>query len=243
MAHGREDWAGTAQISGLWGVSDLGELAARLGTLSTLDRRGNVAWADGFENGLGPWQSETVGAGATVKLTGNNAYAGGLAALLTGGSDSTRRANIYKTYLLPAIVKIGLECMVSVITTDVDYFQVQLRYTIGGVQRNAKLILDITNTLFKVLDTAGNIIYSRTLSDRLFNAVTYHLLKIVIDISKHTLIRASFDELDIDLEEVANPAGTADTKLGMLIGCYCFSNVGVNGQCKVDNVILTYNEP
>jgi len=52
VAHGAPDWWGTEQTSTVHLVQDVGELAARLGSIVTFDRRGNVIWLTSFEDGL-----------------------------------------------------------------------------------------------------------------------------------------------------------------------------------------------
>ena len=55
MGHGYPDYGTQGPVSTVHSIQDLGELAVRLGSIVTFDRRGNVLWLDGFDSGIGAW--------------------------------------------------------------------------------------------------------------------------------------------------------------------------------------------
>ena len=68
MAGETPDYGRLSAQATVFPVTDLGELAARLGSIVSHDRRGDVIWLDGFEDGLDKWQPTTSGSGAAVDL-------------------------------------------------------------------------------------------------------------------------------------------------------------------------------
>lgn len=65
MAHGQADYGMYQVASTIYGMADMGEMAARLGSIDTFDRRGSCIWLDDFEDGLYKWDRVEVGGGAT----------------------------------------------------------------------------------------------------------------------------------------------------------------------------------
>ena len=86
MAHGTPDWGVTAGAVTTYQVTDLGELAVRLGSPISHDRRGDVIWWDDFECTLNKWQTVANGAGSSVALSDARARNGRYSALLISGS-------------------------------------------------------------------------------------------------------------------------------------------------------------
>jgi len=80
VAHGTPDYGVTAGSLTRYQMLDLGELAARLGSPDTHDRRGDVVWWDDAECGLAKWTNTPVGVNASFGLdttrarNGRNSY-------------------------------------------------------------------------------------------------------------------------------------------------------------------------
>ena len=71
------------------------ELAARLGSPVRHDRRGQLIYANSFDNGLGNIQSSVYGTGAEVALAPDNTEIGGYSLRLTAGSSSGGMARVW----------------------------------------------------------------------------------------------------------------------------------------------------
>ena len=79
-------------IFGKLSTIGLAELAARLGSPTTYERRGALIFADIFDSGLSKWNTDTSGAGASVALTALYASVGKYSAMLTAGSTLQKTA-------------------------------------------------------------------------------------------------------------------------------------------------------
>lgn len=108
MPHGGPDWGTEGPVSTIYSIQDLGELAARLGSIVTHDRRGNVIWLDDFEDGLSQW--ELAGAGA-YSINWNSQYArnGGFSCQLVTAPSDAFQASITRYTAYPILSPIGIE--------------------------------------------------------------------------------------------------------------------------------------
>jgi len=113
MPHGGPDWGTGGEISTVHTIEDLGELAARLGSINTHDRRGNVIWMDDFESSLNKWDvSMTAGSaarGAGVSITNEYARNGAFSAKLLTGDVQWDEISIDHIMAYTTISKIGFE--------------------------------------------------------------------------------------------------------------------------------------
>jgi|GEM_PF-3549748 len=110
MAHGHPDYGVAAPSEITFSLQDLAELAARLKSIDTFDRRGRLVWLDDFEDGLVKWNTATQGTGAAVAATQDTARNGGYSCKLTTGNLTGDYAEIGTYLYLPRIYTVsGLE--------------------------------------------------------------------------------------------------------------------------------------
>ena len=88
MARGGPDYGASSARYTIFPVTDLGELAVRLGSPVAYDRQGNVIYTESFENGLAGWDTDTSGAGASVDVSFGRGVHGAWAGRLVAGSDA-----------------------------------------------------------------------------------------------------------------------------------------------------------
>lgn len=243
MAHGREDWAGTAQISGLWGVSDLGELAARLGSFSTFDRRGNVVWANRFEDGYSGWSQAHVGTGSAFYLYADGAFRAPLSAQIVAGAGATGLAQLQVNLPIPPVSRLGAEWWWANVTADDGYYTMGLKISEGGRQYYAIARIDpATKELLIYDDTLGWTVLT-TLSEALFQSDVWHLTKIVCDIESLAYVRVLFDDLVFDASAYAMKDYAATTERLIMPYIRCAVKTTASPTMNVGGAIVTYNEP
>ncbi len=125
MVHGSPDWWGNVPSETVHGGLDTGELAVRMGSFVSFDRRGNVVWMDDFENGLGPWVWAGSGANNAVYLTAEITMHGSLAVLLHPGEETDGDASIRRILPFPVLGGIGYEAA-FVPQTNLQYVNLSL---------------------------------------------------------------------------------------------------------------------
>ena len=86
MVHGTPDWGGAAPKSTTYKLDDHAELAVRLGSMVSYDRRGEVIWANNFAEGGRSFFCVGAGVGEETYLTCEGALSGGLCLCLKTGN-------------------------------------------------------------------------------------------------------------------------------------------------------------
>jgi len=113
MAKGQPDFGQYAPTETIVGLSDMGELAARLKSISTFDRRGNVIFLDDFEDGIVKWGKYSAAGGGSVEWDATRARNGGFCAKLSTGGSTDDDASAFRNLPYPKLSKIGGEVSVS----------------------------------------------------------------------------------------------------------------------------------
>jgi len=113
MGHGTPDWWGGAPKSTTYALGDMAELAVRLGSIVSFDRRGDVIWLDSFNNGLAGWLSDVAGTGEVYPVAAPVRMSG-LAMVLMAKGSALNGAIIYRTVPSPVLGGIGAECSFTV---------------------------------------------------------------------------------------------------------------------------------
>jgi hypothetical protein len=232
-------------IFGVSGTIGLGELAARLGSTMNFDRRGQLVWYDDFEASILKWNVVTSGIGASAALSGANAFLKSQAVKLIAGSTVSSLVMIEKHIALQAAARVGLECAIGYnATLQPTQVTIQIDFYNNSVQHAAQVTWDIG--LSKIwLMTGYNTDWVAIASNvpALAQNLMYTKFKLVADFSTGKYVRLMYGSTSIDISAYDIPTtGTADpTNLRMSI-----TNIGapgINCECWVDDVTLTYREP
>lgn len=242
MAHGTPDWGLTAGTITTYQLGDLAEHAARLGSIVTHDRRGEIMFVESFAAGLNRWDTAYSGTGGTVDLTVASTRTGLYAARLVGGSDGSRRGEISRYLPYPALSIMGAEFSVRLVS-GID--QLDLLYLVDDGSDNVwcQLRLDVAAAKLQYLSAAPAYVdiatgFSLAKVDPLF-----HTIKLVMDAENRNYHRAIVNEVEYDLADIgAYIAATAGSRAQRVI-IRLTGTSGVNGVVYVDDVILTQNEP
>jgi len=220
---------------------DSGELAARLGSINTFDRRGATVWMDDFESSTLKWIIGTFGDNAAVVISADTAMTGDSCCKLTAGEGANGLGAITR-YIHPKILgKIGFEFS---FTVDDDTKTVQGSiYHFDGTNEYISLVTyDHANSqLIYTDEDLGPVplAVGYTLEDLLD---TFHTMKIVIDSSTRRPVRLMVDENPYDLSPyTARIQGGAGGERIQLAITHISDHASVKS-IYVDNVILTQNE-
>ena len=219
------------------------EVAARLGSISTFDRRGEVIWFDDFEDNIAKWTiSYSAGAG-TVALSNAAARNGAQSAKMVTGATTSDDIIITRWLTYPFTkTKIGYEqsfCFQSVFTS---YFQLSLliltgsRYVLGSIRYNP-----ITPTL-EYQTTSGAWVSLTAVSLAAANTL-FHTMKLVIDPYSEKYVRLILDANVYDLSAISLYAMGSSLTASMSLA-FTFATLSANSRaCYVDDAIVTQNEP
>jgi hypothetical protein len=242
MAHGTPDYGVTAGAVAVYQVTDLGELAARLGSPVTHDRRGDIIWWDDFECGLAKWGVSTSGVGGAAALSTAQARNGRTSLLLTAGSTLNHSASASHNNPYPNLSRLGVEVAFQ-INNLTDTFALNLALYDGTTQRLWTVQYDDVNNRLEYFDgTLGDTTFA-TGVDLLTGATMFHVLKLVVNASTARYERVVLDERSYNLAGLTGAAVPDAGASRLNVQIVNTGRAGNNDLVYVDDVIITQNEP
>ena len=242
MASGQPDFGLYAPTKTIVGLSDMGELAARLGSIVTFDRRGNVVRLDDFEGGIEQWDLGGVGTGRKLEWSEIYHRSGNFCAKLTSHPTAGMVAEMATSVSYPILSKIGFEFS-AVIDTNLRYLTILTQLYNGTSITESLIRWTQATALWKVTDDTQA---WRDLSPTMKLspvAPVFNTIKLVADFVNNQYVRLIVNNIDYDLSAYGlYSAGSAeapriDIKIQMA------SNFAASTYLYVDDFIQTQNEP
>ena len=242
MSHSAPSWGIGNASQSTYRVTDLGELAVRLGSPVSHDRRGDVLTYDDFEYGIGKWFNTPGSLGsswASSNARSRNKQYSGL--LQTAGGLGTYEW-LYFTWPYPANAKIGNEISISIGSPDliVDigfdaYNPPSQRF--GAVRYNNT---SKTLSYYKSDTTWGLLESSFSLSP---NYPMFNVFKVVADLDKGEYKRIIVNNREWDMTGI--PLYIAPTVVpGFFRSFLRLTNTTIaSSYIYLDDLVLTQNEP
>jgi hypothetical protein len=242
MAHGTPDWGLTAGTVTTYQLSDLAELAARLGSIVTYDRRGEVLLLENFEDGLIRWASGLSGADAAVDLSSIHSRFGAFATRLVAGSDDECYAGISTLMAFPAVSALGLECSFS-LEGEIEALLCEIEAGNGVEERRYRLQWDALNSRLQYQDVGWGLVTFASGVNLYADPLLFHTLKLVVRPDLGQYARLILNAGAFDLSGKGAPSFGPSTDVYLRAHIRLVGRAGYNDIVYVDDVILTHNEP
>lgn len=236
------DWGGNYNSAAFYPLSDLGEAAARLGAISTYDRRGSLIWQDKFDYGFGPYYTSTAGAGSAVSLITTPVHLPPFSASLFANGVAGGLAYIYRQFPIPATDKIGLSLFALPYTPNYELRFDLLIFT-GALKKTAEISIKSSDNKLQVLTPSGlqDIV---TGIPSLYGIFGYQFFKLVIDISTYKYERLLFLGQEYDLSATDLFSSADATAPNVTVRPVAATVDGANPtNLLVDAIQFTANEP
>lgn len=242
MAHGTPDWWGTEPTTTVHKVSDLGELAARLGSIVTFDRRGDVVWLEDFESGLTHHWANTFPGTSAILLSSAYSRNGAYSAKLQTGAVSGDKAGIYRYFQVPAPRKIGVECSFS-LDSHVSAIEVWAEYFDGTHYHRFAVKYLPGSDKWQYRNSGGT--YSDLLTAIVYpiNPMIFQTVKLVFDLDSDEYARFIANEQAEPMAGIAGQSDTSDTPASLYAHVEILTDDANVAIAYVDDFILTQNEP
>jgi len=242
MPHGAPDWSNVVKYYQVHRLDDLAELAVRLGSITTYDRRGDVLWSDSFDYGLQAWRREPLGTGATISASCEFFRSHGFSAKLTAGSDDAALARIRRYFPLTVSGTHGVEASWTLHSqtkeVEIGIFVrdkgIETHFAVKYSLSEKKLYYINETGMWSVLDDAVDLIYMLFL---------FHTWKLVIDTMTGYYVRLLLDNKTYDLSNIKGHVTTPGGADYFHIVLVHYGIGGANPYIYLDDVILTRNEP
>lgn len=227
-----------------WGVRHslgLAELAARLGSPVTYDRRGDVIWYDDFESGVEKWRY--IGAGGGLDWASDAVAKGGFSGKLYTKNVADSSV-LGLTYLpMPLLSKIGIELSLFR-SVNTKYIIIELLLYDGTNRYDARATYTLATETWQYQDSGGvdhNLLPTLELSP---TYTQFHVIKLVADFTTGLYTRLLVNNIFYDLSNLAMQATAAPAQAPSLhLNLSVTTNANISASIHIDNVILTQNEP
>lgn len=242
MAHGQPDFGMYSAKRTVASVADNAELAARLGSIVTFDRRGDVILLDDFEDNINKWDITLSRAGASIALSNDTARNGGSSCKVVTGNVAGDEEQLARWVSYPVLSKLGLEVHFSF---HVEHSMIQIALLADdGVTTfySALRYLPPTNVLEYLAPgpawvplAAGLALYPEV---HCFNA-----FKFVVDLQTLTYSRVILGPNVIPMTQAIWTPGTLVTPNTLGVFITIGTSVNFARTAYLDDVIVTQNEP
>ena len=244
MPHGYPDYGVAAPKRTVYALQDMAELAARLGSIVTFDRLGDVVYADDFEGSFEKYTIWPFNTGALVDKSSRTYRSKTSSARLRGGSDDERFARIATGCVYQAPSKLGFEISfagVDYVTTE--YIQIYIRLNAPTGRFYAGIRYDCYNEQLYFLNSADE---WQAFGDMFMLDGTVYLfntLKFVIDPDTQKYVRCRINHLTFPMTQNFYYWGTPSEVGSIDIQLEVKSVAGYNATVFFDDLIVTQNEP
>jgi len=233
---------GQVPIGSVYTLTDIGELAARLGSIVTHDRRGNVICLDDFESPVLSWSEYSL-LGGTQHFTSSHCMDGAQAIQLTPGSNLGAVIELTKLRATPVLSNFGAEIGFSTSDTDfTGYFTFMLDVDDGENRLAYRILYNKPDKKFRIWHNGA---YVDLLSyDYYFGPDEFQIIKIVVDPANRKYLRFIFNNIEYDISNYTPGIMVAAIRGQILAGIHCQAKVAGSWPVfYIDNFILTRNEP
>lgn len=242
MAHGQADYGKYAPKLTVGSMADNAELATRLGSIVTYDRRGDVIWYDDFESGINKWEDRSTDLGHGLDVSALYARNGGFSAKITCGSNGAFAGTMGHFQAPPVKSKVGLEAHWArpLFNFTNIYFRMFIEHTTEVWDARIRFV-SATGAL-EYWDGAAWQTIQLNVGARAWPS-HFHALKFVVDLDTNLYTRLLFENLSFDLSGYTLPHTVVAATPDLIATIQAVGANGVNSLVHIDDVILTQNEP
>ena len=242
MPHGTPDWWGTGPKSTTYALQDLAELAVRLGSVNTYDRRGDVVWWDDWSGGAGRVIASGTGYGWEVYpvLVWGRYSSVALMLRTTQPVDYTTGFDLNLPYPVPG--GIGVEVGFGAVA-NLWLWRVALVLFDGQRYHRFSAQYNHEEGVITVLLPTGNWLTVGSPGRQLTDYNSYCTLKLVISTLLDRHVRVLFNHQTYLLTDYSPQLGddALPPHLTVEVRMRSSSDIPVSAPCS--HVIVTQNEP
>lgn len=242
MTHGHPDYGIGAPLSTIYPVLDIGELATRLGSPDTFDRRGNVMWLYSFEDTLKHWYPSSAPAWTGVEQSDEAARSGAFSCkLITPNAAGTYRY-IGKYFPLPVPSRIGHEFSYAMYL-QIKYIYLETSFMDADGKDQFILRYDRYSKTLAYLNSSNA--YTNLAGTPSHNLLyhAWNTIKLVVDYDTKKYVRALLNNFSWDLSAIAGYFDSGVYTPAMWIQIKIENRDTGEHYVYIDDVILTQNEP
>lgn len=240
--HGAPDWSQYRPGSVTFPVLDLAELAARLGSINTFNRQGDVVFMDNFDDALIHSEITTGGGSAAASISPTVAKSSGYSLKFTCGPDPSNTVFLTKIYHPSATKTIGAEFSFASVPPS-TIIELQIVHHLPPTKHVAKLRYNaaLSALQYDHPDTGWTALQSGL--SLINDTHAWHTMKLVVNFDKNAYLRALLNQYTVDLSTIPLPTA-ATTQLETFVTTITLGKSVVGEAVMyIDDIILTQDEP
>lgn len=242
MPRGQPDFGALAAKEVTASISDMGEVAARLGSILIYDKRGDVVMFDNFEEPVLMWKGTAPG--GYIRHSSYDARSGVQSVLLHTGAVLAEWASLERGVAVLASRKLGLEF--SFVPHDNCYHDFYLMYYDGERRyfATARLDWDIGKLYVGLGSFPGDIEWTEIASGLKLYNVRHHwsTIKIVADFETFRYVRVLLNLSQYNVDSLCYTAPD-DTAPHITANIQIVNKIAAENTVYYDDFILTQAEP
>lgn len=219
------------------------ELAARLGSIVTFDRGGDILWIEDFESGIERSEISVSGTGASVTWSAEHALRGGFSCKLTAGSNASRYAQIKGYHSFPILSRLGQETAFTV-DANMESTEAYLNIYTGSVLLQWGILFTAVTSTLSLLTTGGAWLPVIVGAVPYYTDYLFNLTKLIVDPSNTKYTKLIAGPVSADLSTLPCSITAPELTSAHLAMSYrIVGKAATNAVCYVDSMVLTQNEP
>lgn len=242
MPHGAPDWYKYRRDSATYPVDDLAELAARLDSPITFDRRGDVTLIDTFKDGRRSWQAPAPGTGANTALSPDHFLTDGYSLAVTCPSDHAFDIHVYRYTPHIPHGAIGLEVAFT-LDLYTKSFKIDLSTHDGVNNVFTYLIYTYATKRLQYYPASGSAVDLEPTVDVARNPRIFNHLKLVMDPTIPAYLRAILNHQSFPMADIPARSWPSSTTPSLLVNIEWIGTEGQTPTVYLDSVIVTQDEP
>jgi len=222
-------------------ISDMGEVAARLGSIVTYDKRGDVVDFDNFESPILKWGKIST-AGSTIIHDSTYAASDTQSVKCETLAILNRVAGLWKQHYVIINQQLGVEISLRSFH-ERGSFILTLRYYRSGILTSAECKLDMETHKLWLLDSTNNFKEIAEVDIDQVIATSFMPIKLVADFSTGYYKRLLFGNTEYDISSELIYSGVTPTGDNLYIQAYFKATTLDQAIGWLDNFVLTQAEP
>jgi hypothetical protein len=242
VAHGTPDYGVTAGSLTRYQMLDLGELAARLGSPDTHDRRGDVVWWDDAECGAAKWSATLIGVNASFGADTARARNGRSSYKLRPGDAIGDVTTATHMQPISQHSRYGFEFSFSY-DGNIPYVDWWHRHFDGAAYMDFRVRWDGNLKQLQYEPAGGGFTAFASGVDLYAAPTLFHTGKMVIDPLGGSYHRFILNDVSYDMHLFTGASTPSVVPVHHELVIRAFNNSGFAQSVWVDDIILTENEP
>ncbi len=242
MARGQPDYGMYAPKTTTGSLSDMGELAVRLGSIVTYDRRGEVVDFDDFNLPIARWGTVIVGIGSYALYSSSSSKTGSQSMMLHVINGAFEHCGIQKYTNIARSKRVGMEISFSNPSTEAHLW-IYLSYFDGTTTRRGRLKIDFNGQKLYIIDRdAAEIEVADT---GLFRSAVwcFYTVKLVVDFDTGKYVRLMFSDREYDISTTLLEEAPSVEAPTYALYYQLANRVATGSSIFLDSHILTQGEP